>query len=67
MESLDTSGSNSLMPVRQGWISPPLPPPLWIGRWSKAFGLLEEKEGDVEAFKLTAALKWEEDDDDGSL
>ena len=56
MESLDTSGSNSPMPVRQMFNLPPhhSPPPLnWMMIKSL---LLQEKGGDVEAFKFTAAL-----------
>ena len=59
MESLDTSGSNSPMPVRQMFNLPhphstyPPPPLAWMMIKSL---LLEEKGGDVEAFKFTAAL-----------
>ena len=58
MESLDTSGSNSPMPVRQMFNlpphhSPPPPPLAWMMIKSL---LLQEKGGDVEAFKFTAAL-----------
>ena len=57
MESLDTSGSNSPMPVRQMFNLPPhhSPPPPLAWMMIKSL-LLQEKGGDVEAFKLTAAL-----------
>ena len=59
MESLDTSGSNSPMPVRQMFNLPPppstYPPPPLAWMMIKSL-LLEEKGGDVEAFKFTAAL-----------
>ena len=57
MESLDTSSSNSLMPVRQMFNLPPphSPHPPLALMMIKSL-LLEEKGGDVEAFKVTAAL-----------
>ena len=60
MESLDTSGSNSPMPVRQMFNLPPphstYPPPPPLAWMMIKSLLLEEKGGDVEAFKFTAAL-----------
>ena len=60
MESLNTSGSNSPRSVRNVQ-SPPPPPLAWMMIKSL---LLEEKGGDVEAFKFTVALYKGEDDDD---